>query len=81
MVASPVRKIRETGTEAANTVKPTITPSSLGMRAERITTSMTDMIRNARGQGWGMSRERIRVRAKTDTKMLRQPRTKRRMNQ
>ena len=79
MVESPVMKIRETGTDAAKTVKPMTTASFWGMLAERMTTIITDMMRKARGQGWGISSDRMRVRAKMETMMLRHPRTNRRM--
>ncbi len=63
---SPVMKIRETGTEAANTVKPILIASTLGMLQLLMTTAITDIIRKARGQGWGISMLSIKVSAKME---------------
>ena len=65
-----VKKIRETGTEAAKTVKPILTASTRGIFALLITTAITDIIRKARGQGCGIKRLRIKVRIKIATIIL-----------
>ena len=71
MEASPVRKIMETGMDAVKTVNPILTASSCGMPALLMTTAMTDMIRKARGQGWGINSVRMKVSTKMETMMLR----------
>ncbi len=70
MTASPVRKISETGTDAAKTVKPILMASSFGMLDALMMTAMTDMIRNARGQGCGMRRLSTKVSTKMPITML-----------
>ena len=72
-------KINEQGTEAANTAKPIFTASALEIPELWMMTAMTAMIRNARGQGCGMSRDRMAVSAKMPMMMLRNPVTKRSM--
>ena len=79
MTESPVRKISETGTDAAKTVRPILIASTRGIFELEMTTAMTDMIRNARGQGCGMSRLSPKVRMKIPTMMLRYDFTNRSM--
>ena len=64
IVASPVMKISEQGTEAAKTQKPILTASSFSMPEDSMTTFMTAMMRNARGQGCGMSSDMTAVSTK-----------------
>ena len=61
---SPVIKIKDTGTDAAKTVKPTLTASSFGIFAAFIITVITDIIRKALDHGFGIRRDKISVSTK-----------------
>ncbi|MPM42771.1 hypothetical protein SDC9_89442 [bioreactor metagenome] len=65
-----MRKIIDTGTAEANTASPILEASSFGILAFFMTTDITDMMRNALGQGCGIKTLNMNVRKNIDIIML-----------